>query len=59
MNNKKYWHSSVVWIMLCLMMFIELFLTTYLMKSSLGIDLFKHHSLGLWGWVNQHILTLF
>jgi len=31
-------------------------LTLYLIKSALGINLFEHFSLGIWGWFKQNIL---
>lgn len=32
----------------------SLFITLYLIKSALGIDIFQNFHLGLWGWLLQH-----
>ncbi|WP_296053344.1 hypothetical protein [uncultured Alteromonas sp.] len=31
-------------------------LVLYLIKSALGINLFEHFSLGIWGWFKQNVL---
>lgn len=31
-------------------------LILYLIKSALGINLFEHFSLGIWGWFKQNVL---
>ena len=53
MNSLK----EMLLMLLFSLMILELFIVSYLMKSSLNINLMKTYSLGLWGWFNQHILN--
>ncbi|CEO41380.1 conserved hypothetical protein [Photobacterium kishitanii] len=38
-------------------MFISAVLTLYLIKSALGIDIFKHFSFGIWDYFKAHFLN--
>lgn len=39
------------WLLFCA---VSVFITLYLIKSALGIDVFKHFHVGLWTWLIEH-----
>lgn len=41
----------VFWLLFCA---VSIFITLYLIKSALGIDIFKNFHVGIWTWLIEH-----
>ena len=41
----------VAWLLFCA---VSIFITLYLIKSALGIDVFKNFHVGIWTWLIEH-----
>lgn len=57
MNNSTI-KQPVTVTLLCTAMLFELFISLYVIKSAMGINLFESQSLGLWTWINQSITAI-